>query len=126
MAKVALTIPHSNAAEERVFSVIRKIKRDDKGKLKLEGTVSSLVSVKINMPESKATPFYAFDPPTDLQKKAKNANATSYYNKVVCSSAHSSSLPGPLGQSFANVYPSTLNYITITDPLIGIQFNIKG
>ena len=44
MAKVALRIPHSNAAEERVFSVIRKIKRDDRGKLKLEGTVSSLVS----------------------------------------------------------------------------------
>ena len=29
VAKVALTIPHSNVAEERVFSVIRKIKRDD-------------------------------------------------------------------------------------------------
>ena len=66
VAKVALTIPHSNAAEEHVFSVIQKIKRDDRGKLKLEGTLSSLVSVKINLPESKATPCYAFDPPTDL------------------------------------------------------------
>ena len=69
MAKVALTIPHSNAAEERVFSMIRKIKRDDRVKLKLEGTLSSLVSIKINLPESKATPCYAFDPPTDLLKK---------------------------------------------------------
>lgn len=27
VAKVVLTIPHSNAGEERVFSTIRKIKR---------------------------------------------------------------------------------------------------
>ena len=39
-AKLVLMIPHSNAGEERVFSVIRKIRRDDRGKLQLDGTLS--------------------------------------------------------------------------------------
>ena len=39
IAKLVLTIPHSNAGEERVFSVIRKIRRDDRGKLQLEDTL---------------------------------------------------------------------------------------
>ena len=33
IAKLVLTIPHSNAAEERVFSVIRKIRHGDRAKL---------------------------------------------------------------------------------------------
>lgn len=84
IAKLALTIPHSNAAEERVFSVIRKIRRDDRGKLQLEGTLSSLVTVNLNLPESKAQPCYAFQPSKTLLQQAKKA--TSYYNKEVCSS----------------------------------------
>ena len=56
MAKVALTFPHSSAAEEHVFSVIGKIEKDDRGKLKLEGTLSSLVSVKINLPVNNVVP----------------------------------------------------------------------
>lgn len=85
VAKLILTIPHSNAAEERVFSVICKVERDDRGKLQLEGTLSSLVTVKINLPETRANPCFAFDQPRDLLKTAKSA--TSYYNKVVCSSS---------------------------------------
>ena len=45
IAKLVLTIPHSNAGEERVFSVIHKIRHDDRGKLKLDGTLSSLVTI---------------------------------------------------------------------------------
>ena len=56
VAQLVLTIPHSNAGEEHVFSVIRKIRRDDRGKLQLEGTLSSLVSVKLNLPENKTQP----------------------------------------------------------------------
>lgn len=89
IATLVLTIPHSNAGEERVFSVIRKIKRDDRGKLRLEGTLSSLVTVKLNLPESKTQPCYSFQPPKELLQKAKSA--TSYYNKQVCSSRESSS-----------------------------------
>lgn len=84
IAKLALTIPHSNAAEERVYSVIRKIRCDDRGKLQLEGTLSSLVTVNLNLPESKAKPCYAFQPSKTLLQQAKKA--TSYYNKEVCSS----------------------------------------
>ena len=44
------------AGEERVFSVIHKIRRDDRGSLQLQGTLSSLVTVKFNLPETKAHP----------------------------------------------------------------------
>ena len=82
---MVLTIPHSNAGEERVFSVIHKIKRDDRGKLQLHGTLSSLIFVKLNLPE-KEQPCYDFHPSPQLLKLAKKA--TSHYNKVVC--GHSS------------------------------------
>ena len=52
IAKEVLTIPHSNAGEERVFSTIRNIKREDRGHLQLEGTLSALVTVKLNLPET--------------------------------------------------------------------------
>lgn len=61
LAKLVPMIPHSNA-EECVLSVICKIGRDDKGKLQLEGTLSSLITVKLNLPESKAQPCYLFQP----------------------------------------------------------------
>ena len=88
IAMLVLTIPHSNAGEERVFSVIRKIRRDDRGKLQLEGTLSSLITVTLNLPESKAQPCYAFHPSKTLFQQAKKA--TSYYNKEVCLSKDSS------------------------------------
>ena len=46
VANVILTISHSNAGEELVFSVIHKIRRDDRGSLQRQGTLSSLVTVK--------------------------------------------------------------------------------
>ena len=60
IAKLVLTIPHSNAGEKHVFLVIHKIRHDDRAKLQLEGTLSSLVSIKLNLPESKAQPCYSF------------------------------------------------------------------
>ena len=86
VAKLVLTIPHSNAGEERVVSVIRKIGCDDRAKFQLEGTLSSLVTVKFNLPESKAQPCYTFKPSKELLQKA-----TSYYNNEVCSSCDNSS-----------------------------------
>ena len=64
---------------------IHKIKRDDRGKLQLHGTLSSLIFVKLNLPE-KEQPCYDFHPSPQLLKLAKKA--TSHYNKVVC--GHSS------------------------------------
>ena len=85
VAKVVLTISHSNAGEERVFSMIRKIRRDDMGRMTLQGTLSSLLTVKMNLPETKECPCYSFDPPADLLQKAKKA--TSFYNREVCSTS---------------------------------------
>lgn len=68
-----------------MFSVIHKIKCDDRGKLQMQGTLSYLIYVKLNIPE-KEKPCYEFHPSPQLLKLAKKA--TSYYNKVVC--GHSS------------------------------------
>ena len=65
---MVLTIPHSNAGEERVFSVIHKIKHDDRGKLQMQGTLSSLIYVKLNFPEK---PCYKFHLSPQLLKSAK-------------------------------------------------------
>ena len=86
VAKVVLTIPHSNAGEERVFSTIRKIRREDRSKLQLEGSLSALVTVKLNLPETKSEPCYSFEPSEQLLQQAKKS--TSYYNKQLCSSSN--------------------------------------
>ena len=69
VARVVFTIPHSNAGEERVFSMIRK--RDDQGRMNLQGTLSSLLTAKMNLPETKANPCYSFEPPQDLLKRLR-------------------------------------------------------
>ena len=51
LSKVALgvlTIPHSNAGEERVFSTIRKNKTDFRSNLDLRGSLSSIM-IKYDM-----------------------------------------------------------------------------
>ncbi len=86
LSKVALsclTIPHSNAAEERVFSLIRKNKTDFRANLDLETSLSAIVTIKMNKPAS-LVPCHQFKPSTELLKKCKTACRE--YNK-----AHSSS-----------------------------------
>ena len=46
VAEVIMTIPHSNAGEERIFSLINKNKTSSRSSLKLDGTLSSLITVK--------------------------------------------------------------------------------
>ena len=46
IAKVVLFIPHSNAGEERVFSLIRKDKTQFRPNLSLDKTLSSILTVK--------------------------------------------------------------------------------
>ena len=48
VAKHVLTIPHSNADAERVFSMINKNKMKTRVDLALERTVSSIVTYKVN------------------------------------------------------------------------------
>ena len=57
VAKLVLTIPHSNAEEERVLSLVRMNKPDYLSRLKLDGTLSSIMTVKLN-----DKPCYKFEP----------------------------------------------------------------
>ena len=82
LAKVAvsvLVVPHSNASEERVFSMVRNNKTPFRPSLGLDGTLQSILQVKLGVEE----PCEKFDPTKDLLVKAKKA--TWEYNK-----AHSS------------------------------------
>jgi hypothetical protein len=66
-----LTIPHSNAAEERVFSMIRKNKTSDfRSNLDLETSLSAIMTIKMNKPTS-LIPCHKFKPSTELLKKCK-------------------------------------------------------
>ena len=46
VAEVVMTIPHSNAGEERIFSLLNKNKTSSRSSLKLNGTLSSIIIVK--------------------------------------------------------------------------------
>lgn len=75
LAKVVesvLVLPHSNAAEERVFSMIRKSKTTFRSSLEIEGTLSSIITVKLATDQN-------FVPPPDVLSRAKKA--TMEYNK---------------------------------------------
>ena len=79
VAKVVLVIPHSNASEERVFSMVRKNKTPFRPSLSLDGTLSSIITVKLGVDD----PCEKFEPGKELLTKAKKS--TWEYNK-----AHSS------------------------------------
>ena len=70
VAKLVLTLPHSNADEERVFSLVRKNKTDFRASLDLNRTLSSVITVKMNLDESS----HQFMPSKNLLKKAKAAS----------------------------------------------------
>ena len=72
IAKLILTLPHSNASPERVFSVIRQNKTDSRNKLDPDETLGSLLTVKMYMPESSA-PCYKFQPPKKVIEDSKKA-----------------------------------------------------
>ena len=67
VAKLVLTLPHSNADEEHVFSLIRQNKTDFRNSLALDGTLSSILTVKMSCQE----PCYKFEPTADVIKKSK-------------------------------------------------------
>lgn len=46
VAEVIMTIPHSNAGEERIFSFINKNKTPSRSSLSLDGTLSSLITIE--------------------------------------------------------------------------------
>ena len=75
VAKVVLLIPHSNAGEERVFSMVRKNKTDFRPNLGLDTTLSSLLTVKLATHE----PCHKYKPEQSVVKRSKKV--TWEYNK---------------------------------------------
>ena len=69
VAKLVLTIPHTNADAERVFIGKNKVK--SKSDLALEGTLSSLKTCEVN--QFFDEPCYQFEPSTEMLDKAKKA-----------------------------------------------------
>ena len=72
---LVLIIPHSNAEEERIFSMVRKNKTSFRPSLDPRGTLSSILTIKLAHTE----PAHKFEPPIELLKRAKSA--TWEYNK---------------------------------------------
>ena len=75
VARLVLVIPHSNADEERVSSLISKNKTYFRHSLALDGTLSSIVQVKLAAPDHCSI----FEPLQEVLTKAKKA--TWEYNK---------------------------------------------
>ena len=79
VAILVLTLPHSNAEEERVFSLITKNKTKFRPNLKLNGTLSSILTIKL----ANTEPCHKYEPTKEVLETAKKA--TVEYN-----TAHSS------------------------------------
>ena len=79
VAHLVLTLPHSNAEEERVFSMVTKNKTNFRPNLKLDGTLSSILTIKLANLES----CQDYKPCSSVIEKAKTP--TMEYNR-----AHSS------------------------------------
>ena len=70
IAEAILVIPHSNAEEERLFSIVRKNKTESRSCLSLDGTLSNILAMKLAYPEGM-TPCYTFLPSDDRLQSSK-------------------------------------------------------
>lgn len=77
LANVACLVPHSNAQEERVFSMVRKNKTAFRPNLHLDATLSSILSVKLANP---VPPCHEYEPPVAVIESANKA--TMEYNRA--------------------------------------------
>ena len=69
IAQVVLIIPHSNANEERVFSLITKNKTMFRSNMKLDGTLQSILSIKL----ANNLDCVKYEPPQSVLDTAKTA-----------------------------------------------------
>ena len=70
VAKLVLTMPHSNAAEERVFSMIRKNKTPFRPNLNPSETLGSIITIKMKL--EQRDPSRKFEFPPKLLSTAKS------------------------------------------------------
>ena len=74
VARCIMTIPHSNACEERIFSLINKNKTSSRSSLQADNTLSSLLIVKTHIEDA-----LKWNPSDSLIQMAKKA--TKVYNE---------------------------------------------
>lgn len=75
VAKLVLVIPHSNAGEERVFTMVKKNKTPFRPSLSLDKTLSGLLTVKLAINEL----CHKFEPDASVISRA--GKVTWEYNK---------------------------------------------
>ena len=66
-----MTIPHSNAGEERIFSLINKNKTPSRSSSRLDGTLSSLITIKTHIEKP-----LEWKPSTSILENVKKATRT--------------------------------------------------
>ena len=76
IAKIVLVLPHSNAKAERVFSVVGLYKTKTRNSLALDGTLSSIMTIKM----AGLEPCFKWEPPPAIIKASKMT--TVQYNKA--------------------------------------------
>ena len=76
VAKLVLVIPHSNATEKRVFSMVRKNKTAFRPSPDPKGTLSSIITIKLASTEAA----HKYEPSKEVLQQAKSA--TWEYNKA--------------------------------------------
>ena len=91
VALAVLTIPHSNAGEERVFSMIKKNKTDFRSNLDLPRSLSSIMTIKMNKP-ANLLPCHTFKPSNSLLTKCKAACRE--YNRAHATAVAPHRMPG--------------------------------
>ncbi len=74
VAKLVLVLPHANADAERVFSVVGLNKTKRRNSLALDGTLSSIMTIKM----ANLEPCFKREPPSDIIRASKKA--TGQYN----------------------------------------------
>ena len=72
IALTVLTVPHSNAGDERVFSMVKKNKTEFRSRLQLGGSLNAIMRIKMAFPESLC-PCHQWKPTDELLKKCKSA-----------------------------------------------------
>lgn len=79
VAGLVLVLPHSNAGEERLFSIVRKNKTESRASMRLEGTLSSLLAMKLQYPE-QTVPCHKWSPTKELLDTCSSKKAATAYN----------------------------------------------
>ena len=69
IALLVLTLPHPNTEDERVFSLVAKNKTKFRPNLKLDGTLSSILTIKLLVGNTQ--PCQSYQPPKAVLESAK-------------------------------------------------------